>query len=398
MPVRLVKWDLSTSTGKVPIDWKLSRTKIQYISNPTFRLVAGFAKIQRESENPGDSLLAGFARNYPSETPRIQLPKNNLFPPLSGSEMTISLTCTCSARLEVDEKFTGQTITCPDCQSPIHVPKGDDTEPVRTSSLALASVGLALVGAFTVFGTLLAIFLGVAAWLIIRQNPDRLAGKSYALTGIVLGSLFTIISLFAFSSAELFGLDTIFRQQQWAGMLDYEGDLTIERPTEGFRITRPSQEWGVLRNPPKNPFEVELQDFMMVNPDKAAHVFCLPIEVEGNPTLDECETRGLRVFKSLELRNSNLIRSKFPTVHLQNKRNRRQVIKGNQAFIEVTIDKVYRGQEKTFLFRVIKKQNSLRGDDLIYVVAGGTAKARFRELKGEIKGILDSFQFVDRLP
>src|SRR5207302_8262451 len=106
-----------------------------------------------------------------------------------GEVMTLSLTCTCGARLEIDDKFAGQPINCPDCQRALQAPAAKEATGRRTSGLALASILLALIGAFTVVGTLAAVVLGVLALLQIAGKPDRLAGKGYALAGILLGVL-----------------------------------------------------------------------------------------------------------------------------------------------------------------------------------------------------------------
>ena len=59
--------------------------------------------------------------------------------------MTLSLTCACGALLEVDDKFAGHTIHCPDCNRPINTAPPVPNPPF-TSGLALASMLLALVG------------------------------------------------------------------------------------------------------------------------------------------------------------------------------------------------------------------------------------------------------------
>src|SRR5947209_3446724 len=127
--------------------------------------------------------------------------------------MTISLTCTCGALLEIDETFAGQTINCPDCQRALAVPRPEQPG-VRTSGFALASLALALVGAFTVVGTLLAVLFGVLALTNIKKRPEELAGRNYALSGIVLGSALTLLTVFALSSLELFGLSNLVGKAQ----------------------------------------------------------------------------------------------------------------------------------------------------------------------------------------
>ena len=71
-------------------------------------------------------------------------------------------------RLEIDEKFLGKDIPCPDCARPLPTkapptpPPLDLPDQHRTSGLAILSLALALVGAFTLVGTLAAVVFG---WL-----------------------------------------------------------------------------------------------------------------------------------------------------------------------------------------------------------------------------------------
>src|ERR1700680_726121 len=104
--------------------------------------------------------------------------------------MPLSLTCDCGARFEVEDTLAGQTVACPECQAPLKAP-GGQLPPLRTSTLALASVVCALVGAFTLVGTVAAVVLGVVAVVGILRQRDRLAGLGFAVFGIVAGVLFT---------------------------------------------------------------------------------------------------------------------------------------------------------------------------------------------------------------
>ena len=76
--------------------------------------------------------------------------------------MPLALTCTCGVHLEIDDKFAGQIVNRPDCGRAVQVPR-TEASGRQTSGLALASIILALVGAFTVIGTVLAVLVGVLA-------------------------------------------------------------------------------------------------------------------------------------------------------------------------------------------------------------------------------------------
>ena len=74
--------------------------------------------------------------------------------------MPLSLTCSCGAKLEIDDKFAGKVIPCPDCHRELSTaPKVVQAN--LTSSFALAGLPLALIGAFTVVGPVLAIICGL---------------------------------------------------------------------------------------------------------------------------------------------------------------------------------------------------------------------------------------------
>src|SRR5439155_9402900 len=118
--------------------------------------------------------------------------------------MSLALSCACGARFEVEETFAGQEISCPDCHQPMAVPSRR-RQPVRTSGLAVASVVLSLVGAFTLVLTLLAALLGGVALLSIRRNGDRITGAVYAVFGMVAGLVFSGLFLVAIFLPELFG-------------------------------------------------------------------------------------------------------------------------------------------------------------------------------------------------
>src|SRR5436305_11951345 len=135
--------------------------------------------------------------------------------------MTLSLKCTCGVRLDVPENFAGQQLTCPDCQHPIAVPRADPAL-IKTSGLALASLLLALVGAFTILGTVLAVVLGTLALVHIRRRPEAVTGKGYAVAGMALGIVLTAATLIAYSSAERLGLRNLMGRAQWAGKLNYD--------------------------------------------------------------------------------------------------------------------------------------------------------------------------------
>jgi Domain of unknown function (DUF4190) len=305
------------------------------------------------------------------------------------ASMTLSLTCSCGARLEIDEKFAGQTIQCPDCQQSLQAPPPAARPPRRTSGFAVASFVLALVGAFTLVGTLLAMVLGALALFDISRQRERVAGRGYAIAGIVLGAVLTALSLFVYIKVELFGLDGLMREPQWAGKLDFSGPLEIMRSKDGFAITRPSDQWGVYIDPLANWVQLDL---LLVNDTEDAYILCRPVIVPNHWSLERCQDKALEDF-----RDADLTSGPGKTRHRASKFDARPVkhlptVHDTEA-VEMMVDKTVGGWRRTYLVRIIKKQ----GDDQMYLVAGGTSPDRFSRLEPQLRKALDSFRLLDRL-
>src|SRR5262249_51746768 len=153
--------------------------------------------------------------------------------------MALSVSCACGAAFEVADTFAGQLVTCPDCHQALRV-ASLARGPPRTSGYAVASVVLALVGAFTIVFTLLAVLFGVAGLMSIARHRDRVVGAGYATFGIVAGLLFTGLTLFAFSRGEVFGVGDQVRERLWGGDIIRGGPREAVRGKDGFAITRPA--------------------------------------------------------------------------------------------------------------------------------------------------------------
>src|SRR5262249_5641317 len=109
----------------------------------------------------------------------------------------------------------------------------------------LASIVLALVGAFTLVGTALATLLGVAALVGIGRRRQQLAGAGLAVFGIVMGVVFTVLTAFALLTGGLFRLGGRLTEGRFKDQLDFSGPPEIVRPDPpGFAISRPSNRWG----------------------------------------------------------------------------------------------------------------------------------------------------------
>ncbi len=301
--------------------------------------------------------------------------------------MTISLTCACGAHLEVDDTFAGQTINCPDCQRPIATPRPERVG-LQTSGLALASLTLALVGAFTLFGTLLAILLGALALRAMARHPDRLTGKGYAVAGIGLGVFFTGLTAFALSSVEVF--HNVLGRLQWAGKLDYAGGDEVIRKTEGFAIKRPSPRWGVKRS--DRPEDAHIwDDLVMVNVDEDAHLVCIAQQLAGETTLDQCRHQAQAEFREQDkagiFGKPGFLRR--GVVEVLETRHPPPV--QNMDMVEILLDKRLAGQERRFVMRVIKD----RASNTAFVLIGGARKSNFARIEPEIRKAMESFRLLD---
>jgi hypothetical protein len=312
--------------------------------------------------------------------------------------MTLSLTCACGARLEIDERFAGQQIHCPDCQRPLQAPAAPTPATTRrTSGLALCSLLLALVGAFTILGTVVAVLLGVAALLQIANRPDRLAGRGYALAGIVLGVVLTAGTLFAVTSVELFGLTSVVSGAHWTGKLDFDGPMEIVRTREGFAVKRPSEKWGVYKHKTSgaadnDPAEFVWRDLLLVLPSEDAVVLCFAVRLTPRDKglgIEGCTDKALVILKEEDKLGLFVKGSKgtwpAPTV------TKRPPSDDGLERRELQIDRRSGGEDKTFLIRVYKR----RGDDRFFVLVAGARRTQFSRLEPQLREVLDSFRVLD---
>jgi hypothetical protein len=302
--------------------------------------------------------------------------------------MTISLTCVCGARLEIDETFAGQTVHCPDCQRPLTTPRPERAG-VLTSGFALTSLVLALVGAFTLLGTVLAVVFGVLALRDIARRPGQVTGKGYAVAGIALGVFLTALTGFALTSTELFGLSNLPARMHWAGKLDYDGPDEIIRSREGFAVTRPSRRWGVKKSEHNDDVLPVWEDLLLVNVEQDAHLLCYAETVDEKMSLQQCQDKVLNSFRDND--RAGLFGGKQgPT-----RRGQTELIStkhlppiGTAEIVEMLVEKSMAGQDRRFLIRVIRSP----GDRTAYVLIGGARRSNFDRVVPEIRKGLESFR------
>jgi hypothetical protein len=295
---------------------------------------------------------------------------------------TVAVTCACGAYLEIDAKFAGQRVPCPDCQKPVEVPSLERT---RTSGLALASLLVGLIGAFTLVGNIVAIVLGAIGLRSIARNPKELAGRRVALTGMVVGAVGLAISISAFFWADRLGLDGLVRELAWAGKFEHHSSLKVQ--DKGFALTRPSFHWGVYHLPESD--SDRKIDLILVQPREDAYVTAF---IHWLDRIDDFDTpKAWTEFAGRDL--IKLLAGKTLTSRPPCKVHPSKVLdtKGPFEAIEMVVDVTLPGQERKFLVRLMRKQ----GDFRTAVVAAGTRRARFERLEAQLRSILDTLE-LDR--
>lgn len=305
--------------------------------------------------------------------------------------MAISLTCTCGAFLEVDDRFAGQMIQCPECSRPLQAAPGEKL-PLRTSGWAIASLFASLAGALTLIGPLLGVAAGGFALRSIRKHPDRLAGRGYALAGIVLGFLFSIVSGLALLAPDMLGIDLFLHSAEWAGKLDFSVPLEV-KTDRGFFITRPSTAWGLYRGQPETdpekPVAVLSSDqVMLVNVAEDAHAIGylmvktqLPDEEQDSDRKTALSTFG----RSELLRILGRRRRDDAGVPVEVVSAKMTADDGREVQ-ELVVDVQPGKQPRSFVMRII------RGGDDIFVIAAGARKSRFAHVEKELRNLIEGFK------
>jgi hypothetical protein len=309
------------------------------------------------------------------------------------------LTCACGARFEVDDTLAGQEVLCPECQQPLKAP-ALDRPPQVTSGWALASIVCALVGAFTVLGTVLAVLLGFYALVHIARNRQRVAGAGLAVTGICLGILFTVLTVFALTSGDLFGLDSMVRERTMAQQLDTSGPMEIVRGLKGFAITRPTEKWGqVLGNQSGDPAVSSLQhnrDLLLMQAARHAFIDVRTLPAARFKTLDQCESDILAEFDTRQQRPQNPLDDDDdedfgPVMQPRLQSSRPLGMKDGVEVREMIVDVRCAGQSWQFLIRLHRRNNGA-----VYVVRAYTPRRQLARIKNEMESALDSFRLLPR--
>jgi DNA-directed RNA polymerase subunit RPC12/RpoP len=309
------------------------------------------------------------------------------------------LTCDCGARFEVEDTLAGQEVACPECQQPVKVPPRTRAAP-RTSAYALASVVVALVGAFTP-ASLVAVALGAYALLHIARHRERVAGTGFAVFGIILGLAFGTLFVLSISEGELFGLGGWMREHSpTATPVDTSGPLEIVR--RGYAITRPSEKWGQVRSGRlDDPVVGGMQQGLDLLLLQAARNSFVDVKVQpdlGGMDLDRWQQQVMDEFQP---RPRQPFRQRFPIDDedddvpaavptrakvLESKRL--PEVNGVEGR-EVVLDVRRAGQPWRFVIRLYRPRFGP-----VYVVRAYAQSRRFLQVESELRQALDSFRIL----
>jgi hypothetical protein len=321
--------------------------------------------------------------------------------------MPLSLICACGARIELEDALAGQEIACPECQAPLKAPAVAESKPVRTSACALASLVLAVVGAFTIIGTLAAIVCGAAGVVTVLRNRGRVAGLGYAVAGIVLGVVFTVLTAFAFSAVEPFGFTGWAREKNMAQFVDATGPLEVVMPN--WAITRPTEKWGVARNGVVNDAVaetflegvapdlvlVQIKNYAFIDVREDANPNGLTIDQFQRKLVEEYQAHEPNLFDDDEPRNPRNRGGKFMSLSNVKLRRSRVVTGGpdNCEGRELEMDVRAAGQAWSLTVRLYKGTGA-RANGKVYVLRAYTPQRFLNTNRPDFDKALDSFRLV----
>jgi hypothetical protein len=304
--------------------------------------------------------------------------------------MPLALSCTCGTHFEVEETFAGQTVSCPECQAGVTAP-AINRQTVRTSGYALASTVLALVLAFTGIGTIVAVLLGIVGLVSIARHRGQVAGRGYALFGIIWGLLFTALFALAIIKGELFSVDKAAREWRMGSQVERGGPLEVKRPGDGYAITRPSPQWTVAKPELAQKISGNRNNLLLANLSREVYLD-VAVESLGFQTFDAYRESVLERFREARQRPEKLGEIKPRLSNLKVRHNRQLPSKDGAEQAEILLDVKVGGPNFTFLLRIVRPRDS----DTVYLLRAWATRRRFEQMQAEIRQGMDSFRLIDR--
>jgi hypothetical protein len=230
----------------------------------------------------------------------------------------------------------------------------------------------------------------------IARHRDRVRGAGFAVLGICLGALFTGLTVFALSSGDLLGLESLVRERTLSQQVDTSGPLEVVMGVKGFAITRPTEKWGqVLGNQSDDVAVSGLQrerDLLLMQ--AAGHAFVdVRSLARGNfRTLEQCQDEVLAEFESGHRPAGHFGEDDddfAPPSRAQLRGSRRLPDQDGAEVREMEVDARCAGQPWHFVVRLYR-----RGNGPIYVVRAYAPKRRLARIQGELERALDSFRIL----
>jgi hypothetical protein len=318
--------------------------------------------------------------------------------------MPLALTCDCGARFDVDELLAAREVPCPECGQAVHAPAHAAAAP-RTSLWALAAVVLALFGAFTLVGTVLAVVVGLCALVVIRRQPERLKGARLALGAIAAGVVLSLASVAVLARPEALPMASWLRQRSLGGQVDTTGTLQMLSRSGDVVVDRPSRDWGRARNDQTDdPVVGELQqkqklDLLLVNVRRHAYVDVFRDTSNSNvelhqytvPLAEALNPPRVPLVGEDDRRNNpwGQPEPQFGPFTPKFKHDKRLEPVDGYNVREWEVDQARGGQRWWFIIRVYKKQVPRIGD-AVFVVRAYTPKRRRSDNEEELRAVLDT--------
>jgi hypothetical protein len=303
--------------------------------------------------------------------------------------MPISLTCACGALLEIDEKFVGQTIPCPDCRRPVST-RPEAPAAKATCPLAVLSLLLSLGGAFTLLGSAAGVVCGAFS-LKRQQAMPELGGRGLAIAGIVMGGCATLLTLALFVLPSVLGVDSMLRQYTFGEDIVYSNDLVAVGKDEdrlNFKVSMklPNRSWGLVKKAAAGSDETAPWEMAVASLWDDAQVVCIlvPPEEVGRLPLPVDALHEFVKSRFIKWLNHNQVK-KYEIgdkgLKLEDVREQKEEI-GDVSYFRTSL--VAGGAERHFKFRVFARGNK------VFITAGGTRTRRFSSMEGELDAILKS--------
>ncbi|MFO0968027.1 MAG: hypothetical protein U0793_20925 [Gemmataceae bacterium] len=306
--------------------------------------------------------------------------------------MPISLTCSCGAKLEIDDAFAGKTIPCPDCQKPLSTapPLPQPDQPV--SMLAVASLIVALVLLLVPLGGLVAAGLAYFALRRIDASAGALAGRGLAKAGMVVGVSGFLVTIALIFFGPALRMDGFVRAIEYTGSLDYS-KAELEKSIDSVRLTirRPSDGWGRVKL--ENVNALRSDHMVLYSPFEDGFLTVVSENIGQAAGRDDAERRraALRLLERSDM------------VHVLMGAGRAAAAKERDlSFAEIPEDEfrdidgwgqytfhtsALQGKPLTFLVRY-----KMLTEDTLFVLAAAVRSRNFDHAQPQIKEAMDSFR------